>query len=103
MKSITIHNIPDNVFAVLSKEAQKKHLSLNKAVKMLLAESLGISDSEPDQPVRLTKNAPAASGRRRSSLSGARDQIRTGIPFAGLAAAPPHVGKENAKSPKGSK
>ena len=38
--------------------------------------------TKPDQPVRLTKNAPAVSGRRRSSLCGARDQIRTGIPFA---------------------
>jgi len=39
--------------------------------------------TKPDQPARLTQNAPAVSGRRRSAFHGARDQIRTGDPHVG--------------------
>jgi hypothetical protein len=37
--------------------------------------------AKPDQRPNKTQNTPAANGRRRLAISGARDPIRTGIPF----------------------
>lgn len=42
MKSITIHDIDDQMSALLKDIATKEGLSLNKTIKKLLANSLGI-------------------------------------------------------------
>ena len=52
------------------------NLDLLSGVAIDAMTDAGIDRTDVDQPARLTKNAPAASGRRRSSSSGARDQIR---------------------------
>jgi plasmid stability protein len=42
MKSITIHNLDDPLDRLLQERAKSRGMSLNKTIKSLLAESLGI-------------------------------------------------------------
>jgi hypothetical protein len=46
MKSITIHNIDEPLDRLLQKRAKSQGLSLNKTIKSLLAESLGIKQKK---------------------------------------------------------
>lgn len=43
MKSITIHNLDDPLDILIRERAKREGLSLNKTIKKLLAESLGVS------------------------------------------------------------
>ena len=45
MKSITIHGLEDPLDALIRKKAREQNLSLNKTIKKLLQESLGLSDN----------------------------------------------------------
>lgn len=47
MKSITIHGLEDPLDARIREKASQQGLSLNKTIKKLLAESLGLEPSEP--------------------------------------------------------
>lgn len=47
MKSITIHNLDDQLETLLLKKAKSEGKSLNKTIKKLLAEALGL-DAERD-------------------------------------------------------
>jgi len=42
MKSITIHGLQDPLDSLIRKQAEKQGISLNKTIKKLLAESLGL-------------------------------------------------------------
>jgi len=42
MKSISIHKIDDKLMALIEKKAREKGLSLNKTIKLLLAEAVGL-------------------------------------------------------------
>lgn len=42
MKSITVHNMDDNLVQKISEKARQKGLSLNKTIKNLLQEALGL-------------------------------------------------------------
>jgi plasmid stability protein len=44
MKSITIHNLDDELARLIRHEADKKGTSLNKTIKQLLRQALGISN-----------------------------------------------------------
>jgi hypothetical protein len=46
MKSITIHDLDDQLAHVLEARAKQEHLSLNKTVKKLLTEALGLRPYE---------------------------------------------------------
>ena len=43
MKSISIHKIDDKLMALIEKKAREKGLSLNKTIKLLLAEAVGLA------------------------------------------------------------
>jgi hypothetical protein len=43
MRSITIHGLEDPLDSLIEERARQQGISLNKAIKQLLAESLGIS------------------------------------------------------------
>lgn len=43
VKSITIHGLDDTIDRLIREKAQRYSLSLNKTIKILLSESLGIS------------------------------------------------------------
>ena len=43
MKSITIHNLDGPLEAMIEEKARSEGLSLNKAVKLLLGEALGLA------------------------------------------------------------
>jgi hypothetical protein len=43
MKSITIHDLEDSVEALIQQKAREEGLSLNKTVKMLLRQALGLA------------------------------------------------------------
>jgi plasmid stability protein len=43
MKSITIHNLDESLDTLLRKKARQKGTSLNKTIKSLLEDSLGIT------------------------------------------------------------
>jgi hypothetical protein len=45
MKSITIHGLEDPLDALIRAKARQQNLSLNKTIKKLLQESLGLSDN----------------------------------------------------------
>ena len=45
MKSISIHKIDDQLLALIQKKAKEKGLSLNKTIKLLLYEALGLSQT----------------------------------------------------------
>ena len=45
MKTISIHKIEDKLMALIQKKADEKGLSLNKTIKLLLREALGLSTS----------------------------------------------------------
>ena len=47
MKSITIHGLEDQLDVRIREKAQQQGLSLNKTIKGLLAESLGLAPSTP--------------------------------------------------------
>ena len=47
MKSITIHGLADQLDRLIRKRAKKQGLSLNKTIKKLLEESLGIKKEQP--------------------------------------------------------
>ncbi len=47
MKSITIHNLDDPLDRLLQEKARSQGMSLNKTIKSLLAESLGIRPKKP--------------------------------------------------------
>ncbi|MFC2157552.1 hypothetical protein ACFLT9_06915 [Acidobacteriota bacterium] len=42
MKSITVHGLEEKVYKKIKESAQKKGLSLNKTIKILLEKALGI-------------------------------------------------------------
>lgn len=46
MKSITIHNLDDQLDKLLREKAEQEETSLNKVIKNLLHESLGISKQQ---------------------------------------------------------
>ena len=46
MKSITLHNINDSMERLITKKAKEKGLSLNKTIKQLLEQSLGMGSQE---------------------------------------------------------
>lgn len=48
MKSITIHGLDDPLNTLIREEAKKQGMSLNKTIKKLLAESLGIATNTSD-------------------------------------------------------
>lgn len=48
MKSITIHNLDDPLNKLVRKKARLYNLSLNKTIKKLLRESLGIREEKRD-------------------------------------------------------
>lgn len=48
MKSVTIHGLDDELDKRISQEAKKKGLSRNKTVKLILAQSLNLSDKKID-------------------------------------------------------
>ncbi len=48
MKSITIHGLDDPLNTLIREEAKKQGMSLNKTIKKLLAESLGIATTSND-------------------------------------------------------
>lgn len=50
MKSITIHGLEDPLDTLIREKARQEGLSLNKTIKQLLAETLGIKS--PDQTIR---------------------------------------------------
>jgi hypothetical protein len=43
MTSITIHGLADPIDSLIREKARQEGISLNKAIKQLLAESLGVS------------------------------------------------------------
>ncbi len=43
MKSITIHGLQDPLDSLIRRQAEKHGISLNKTIKKLLAESLGLT------------------------------------------------------------
>lgn len=45
MKSITLHNLDNQTVAVIEKMAQEQGKSLNKTIKQILHQALGISES----------------------------------------------------------
>ena len=47
MKSITIHGLEDPLDARIREKASQQGLSLNKTIKKLLTESLGLEPSQP--------------------------------------------------------
>lgn len=47
MKSITIHGLEDPLDARIREKASRQGLSLNKTIKQLLSESLGLEPSKP--------------------------------------------------------
>jgi plasmid stability protein len=52
MKSISVHGIDGETEKALKERAKKRGLSVNKAVKELLAESLGLGDRPKDKDNR---------------------------------------------------
>ena len=46
MKSITIHGLQDPLDSLIRKQAKKQGISLNKTIKKLLAESLGLKSKK---------------------------------------------------------
>lgn len=53
MKSMTIHNIDDNLMEVLSSLARRNGKSINATIKQLLADTLGLqTESGPDNTAR---------------------------------------------------
>lgn len=46
MKSITIHNLDDTLARMISEKAEHQGLSLNKTIKTLLRQSLGVSKQQ---------------------------------------------------------
>ncbi len=48
MKSITIHNLDDELDARIREKAAREGLSLNKTLKKLLCEALGIKEKGQD-------------------------------------------------------
>ena len=48
MKSITIHGLEDDLDEKIRNKAGQEGLSLNKTIKLLVREALGVSDRPPD-------------------------------------------------------
>jgi len=48
MTSITIHGLEDPLDSLIREKARQQGISLNKTIKLLLAESLGISHDKPN-------------------------------------------------------
>jgi len=46
VKSITIHNLDDSLETLIAQKAREKGLSLNKTVKLLLGQALGIQPGD---------------------------------------------------------
>lgn len=46
MKSISIHKIEDKLMALIEKRSRETGLSLNKTIKLLLAEAVGLHPEE---------------------------------------------------------
>lgn len=46
MKSITIHGLQNPLDSLIRKQAEKQGISLNKTIKKLLAESLGLKSKK---------------------------------------------------------
>jgi hypothetical protein len=47
MKSITIHGLDDPLDTLIRQRAKKKEMSLNKTIKELLREALGLESIDP--------------------------------------------------------
>jgi hypothetical protein len=54
MKSITIHGLEDRLDARIREKASQQGLSLNKTIKKLLAESLGLEEPSAPRDYRKT-------------------------------------------------
>ncbi len=50
MKSITIHNLDDALQALITERAQAEGLSLNKTIKKLLSQALGLDPNDNGDP-----------------------------------------------------
>lgn len=50
MKSITIHGIDEELDRTLQQKARSEDLSLNKTIKQLLKQSLGLSETKKTLP-----------------------------------------------------
>lgn len=48
MKSITIHGLEDELDKKIRNKAGQEGLSLNKTIKLLVKEALGVGDQPPD-------------------------------------------------------
>ena len=48
MKSITIHGLEDDLDEKIRNKAGQEGLSLNKTIKLLVREALGVSERPPD-------------------------------------------------------
>ena len=49
MKSITVHNINDRLSALIEKKARENGSSLNKTIKLLLHQALGLDPNQMNQ------------------------------------------------------
>lgn len=49
MKSITIHNLDDQIAVLIERISQNEGISQNKTIKKLLSKALGISDRSEDE------------------------------------------------------
>jgi len=53
MKSITIHGLDGPLDTLIREKARKQQLSLNKTIKLLLEESLGLTGRGSKPPERI--------------------------------------------------
>jgi len=50
MKSITIYELDDHLYAAIRDRAKHERISLNKTIKKLLEKSLGLKPKDEDNP-----------------------------------------------------
>ena len=50
MKSITIHNLDNDLEKLVHQKAHQTKMSLNKTIQALLKQALGLSDNQKAQP-----------------------------------------------------
>ena len=49
MSSITLHDLDDSLYAALKKKARKEGCSMNRTIKRILEESLGLKNGSEDR------------------------------------------------------
>lgn len=49
MKSITIHNLDEKLEKLIEREARQKGMSLNKTIKSILRQALGLTQKDTDR------------------------------------------------------